>query len=186
MPPSFRRVSVVPALRDEGHGRAATTVAEQGSSRPERETGPVDRRLVALRALRVANPLVRGLLRSPAHGLLSGSLLVLSYRGRRSGRLFSIPVQYASEEGAFLVVAAMAESKQWWRTFRQPAPAELTLRRERIPVTGALVAGPAETRAALAAYAAARPRAARALGDLDRAAERAAVVRFTPTPRYRR
>ena len=45
--------------------------------------------------LRLANPLVGRLLESRAHGLLSGALVVLTYRGRRSGREFRIPLQYA-------------------------------------------------------------------------------------------
>ena len=40
---------------------------------------------------RVVNPLVRGVLRSPAHRVLSGRLALLTVTGRRSGRTFRSP-----------------------------------------------------------------------------------------------
>jgi len=48
---------------------------------------------------RFGNLFVIGLLRSPLHRLASGSLLLITYRGRRSGRRFTIPVIYAEREG---------------------------------------------------------------------------------------
>ena len=44
--------------------------------------------------LHAPNPLVRAVLRSPAHRLLSGSVLLLTYTGRRSATRYTIPVQY--------------------------------------------------------------------------------------------
>jgi len=40
------------------------------------------------------NPLMRALLRSPLHGLLSGMLMLLSYTGRKSGKVYTIPIGY--------------------------------------------------------------------------------------------
>ena len=42
---------------------------------------------------RVINPLVRALLRSPAHRVMSRGVLLLTYTGRRSGRRYALPVQ---------------------------------------------------------------------------------------------
>ena len=47
----------------------------------------------------VVNPVLRVLLRSPAHRLLSGSVLLLQYTGRRTGRRYGLPVMYASSGG---------------------------------------------------------------------------------------
>ena len=78
---------------------------------------------VPLRALRLANPLVRVVLRSPVHRVLSGRLLVLSYRGHRSGRTFRIPLRYAeTADGAFVAVAVRPDRKLWWRSFRAGTP----------------------------------------------------------------
>ena len=41
------------------------------------------------------NSLVLAVLRSPAHRLLSGMAVELRYTGRRSGRVFAPPLQYA-------------------------------------------------------------------------------------------
>jgi len=41
---------------------------------------------------------VLAVLRSPAHRLLSGMAIELRYTGRRSGREFTLPVQYAPDE----------------------------------------------------------------------------------------
>jgi hypothetical protein len=48
---------------------------------------------------RCSNLFVIGLLRSPLHRLADGSLLLLTYRGRQSGRRFTIPVMYAEQDG---------------------------------------------------------------------------------------
>ena len=50
-----------------------------------------------------SNGLVLALLRSPAHRLLSGMAIELRYTGRRSGRQFTLPVQYAREGNRLLV-----------------------------------------------------------------------------------
>ncbi len=127
-----------------------------------------------LRALRLANPVVRLVLDSPAHRLLSARLAVLEYRGRRSGRTFRIPLRYAeTSRGAFVVLAVRAPGKLWWRSFEAPAQATLLVRGRRLPVRGGVVHGD-RRRDALAAYLAAYRRS-------DRVARDAAVVVFERT-----
>ena len=140
----------------------------------------------SLRLLRLANPAVRAILGSPAHRALSGALVVLVYRGRRSGRTFRIPVQYAELPRERIVVLAVGpERKLWWRTFADPAPATLVVRRTERSVTGQLLDGEAR-RAALRAYLARFPRAVGPLGvdegwtDDALDAAPAAVVAFDP------
>jgi hypothetical protein len=141
------------------------------------------RRTAVLRLLRLANPVVRLVLRSRAHRLLSGSLALLEYRGRRTGRLHVIPVLYATRAGEVVVLAALPAYKQWWRTFRSGAPATLVIRGEPRQVTGLLLEG-AKRREVLRAYLGRFPRAARPLGlsrnpaDADLDAAPAAVVAF--------
>jgi len=66
---------------------------------------------------RLANRCVIGLLRSPLHRLASGSLLLITYRGRRSGRQFTIPVMYAERDGVLTIFVGNAEQKVWaWLT----------------------------------------------------------------------
>lgn len=84
------------------------------------------------RVRRLGNLVVIGLLRSPLHRLASGSLLLITYRGRRSGRHFTIPVMYAEREGALTILAGHAERKLWWRNLRGGAQVEVLLRGRRL------------------------------------------------------
>jgi hypothetical protein len=123
--------------------------------------------------LRLPNPVMRAVLDSRAHGILSGRLVVVSYRGHRSGRTFRIPLRYAaSPDGRFVAIAVRPEQKLWWRSFAEPAPATLTFRGKRVETRGALSDGDARERA-LAVYVARFPRSARLARD-------AAIVEFTP------
>ena len=116
-----------------------------------------------LRVLRIANPVVRGVLGSPLHRLLSGALVVLEYRGRRTGRRYRIPLQYAeTARGTIVVLAVRPERKLWWRSFARPAPAVVLVAGEKRAMTGRLLDGE-ERREALVAYLARFPRAAGAL-----------------------
>jgi F420H(2)-dependent quinone reductase len=50
---------------------------------------------------RLLNVGVGLLLRSPLHGLVSGRIMLLTVTGRRSGRLFTVPVSYLRHGGGF-------------------------------------------------------------------------------------
>ena len=130
---------------------------------------------VPLRTLRIVNPAVRAVLGSRAHRILGGRLLVLAYDGHRSGRTFRIPLRYATMSYRRIVaVAVRPERKLWWRLFREPADAALTVRGRAMEVRGTLTAGRVREEA-LVAYVARYPRAARIARD-------AAIVVFTPDP----
>jgi len=75
---------------------------------------------------RIVNPVVRPVLRSPLHGLLSRALMLLTFRGRRSGRSYTIPVQYAREGDTVILYAGRASEKTWWQNL--VGGAEVTLR----------------------------------------------------------
>jgi hypothetical protein len=78
--------------------------------------------------LHAPNPVVRAVLRSPAHRLLSGRVLLLTYTGRRTGEQHTIPVQYARDGEALVVTVGWPERKVWWRNLRGPgAQVGLTL-----------------------------------------------------------
>ena len=79
--------------------------------------------------LHAPNPLVRAILRSPVHRLLSGKVLLLRYTGRRSGTDYTIPVQYVGDGQALRVTVGWPERKLWWRNLRPTAtPVTLTVR----------------------------------------------------------
>jgi hypothetical protein len=78
---------------------------------------------------RTVNHLVKAILRSPAHGALSGRLVVMTVTGRRSGRKHSFPTAY-TQDGAdrLRIHIDWAEKKVWWRNLESPAPVGVRLR----------------------------------------------------------
>jgi hypothetical protein len=60
----------------------------------------------------VANPLVRLLLKSPAHRVLSSRLLLITFTGQKTKRVYTIPVGYVKGEMAIYVSpVAMSEKR---------------------------------------------------------------------------
>jgi hypothetical protein len=76
---------------------------------------------------KAVNRAVVALLRSRAHRLLSGALLLLTFRGRRTGRAYTLPLLYARDGGDLLLVALHPHGQSWWRATRDGAEVELLL-----------------------------------------------------------
>ncbi len=76
---------------------------------------------------KIANPLVRLILRSPLHWILGPTVLLVTYRGRKSGKEYSLPVQYAQDDHTIYIVPGAPEKKTWWRNLRGGAPVKLFL-----------------------------------------------------------
>ena len=76
---------------------------------------------------RAVNPLVRACLRSPAHGLVSSHLALITVTGRRSGRTYTFPVGYERDGERVTIGVDWPDRKRWWRNLREPAPVELRL-----------------------------------------------------------
>ena len=83
----------------------------------------------ARRRVRVpqGNAVVLAVLRSRAHRLLSGSAIELCYTGRRSGRQYVLPVQYAGAGDRIVVRPQRWQHATWWRNFRTPQPVTVRL-----------------------------------------------------------
>ena len=75
------------------------------------------RSLAARVRAHVVNPVVRSLLRSRAHRVLSRSVLLLAYTGRRSGVRRELPAMYAALGNRFVVIAGQPDTKTWWHNF---------------------------------------------------------------------
>jgi hypothetical protein len=50
-------------------------------------------------------------------GGMSGSMTIVSYVGRRSGKTFSTPVGYKRTADGVRIMVALPDQKQWWRNF---------------------------------------------------------------------
>jgi deazaflavin-dependent oxidoreductase (nitroreductase family) len=79
----------------------------------------------------IFNPLMLWLLRSPLHPLVSGSLMAITYTGRKSGKTFTVPVNYLGSGGDLLTVSFA--KRKWWRNLRGGAPVTLHLRGKDLP-----------------------------------------------------
>ena len=97
--------------------------------------------------IRVVNPLMRRLLTSPLHRVVSGQLMLLRYRGRRSGRAVALPLGRQLHRGR---VAAFTNSR-WRHNFRGGHEAELVGHGTPRRVRGTLVEDVDEVAAAYAA-----------------------------------
>lgn len=82
------------------------------------------------------NSVVRWILASPIHPLLSFGLMLITVTGRRSGRRYTLPVGYQRRGERLTVLVSKAPRKSWWRNYRRPGPVEVRLR-------GRLLAGEA-------------------------------------------
>jgi len=73
------------------------------------------------------NPMMAWLLRSPLHGLLSQSTMLMTYTGRKSGKVYSTPMNYVrvreAEGDVFLTTSY--RTRTWWRNLRGSVPVEL-------------------------------------------------------------
>ena len=61
----------------------------------------------------IINPIVRFILRSSAHGLMSHNTVLLEFTGRKSGKVYTMPVSYHRNKAQ--VHCFTERNNQWWR-----------------------------------------------------------------------
>lgn len=81
---------------------------------------------------RWANAPVKWLLRSPLHAMIDERLMLVTIRGRATGRQFTIPVGYVAGIDGWYVLVGQHRSKRWWRNLEHGADVTLTLHGEKI------------------------------------------------------
>ncbi|MEP1472323.1 MAG: nitroreductase/quinone reductase family protein [Halieaceae bacterium] len=117
----------------------------------------------------LVNPVMRGLLKSPAHGLLSHNIGILHFTGRKSGRKLSTPLSYTREGN--LVRLLSSQNTRWWHNFRDSNPeVGMEIAGEMHAGTARLLEGDSpELRDGVSAFLTALPRDAKVYGiKLDR------------------
>ena len=92
---------------------------------------------------RVVNPTVKALLRSPLHWPFSGHLMLLSFRGRKTGSTYDIVVGRHEVDGALLVPTGTT-GRRWRLNFRGGAPTEVMIEGRRLSGRGELIEDPDE------------------------------------------
>ena len=130
---------------------------------------------------RVANPVLRRLLRGPAGRYLGRGLMVLRYTGTVTGRPHELVVQYARDGDTVWVLVGHAGSKTWWHNLRRAADVEVWVAGEHARARAVVVSGssdPEGAAAGLAVYRRAQPHAA----TVDPAAATLVRADLTRTP----
>ena len=70
------------------------------------------------------NKTMQFILRSPLHGMVSKTILLITFTGRKSGKTYTTPVDY-SQDGDQVFIFTHAN---WWKNLRSGAPVTLRLR----------------------------------------------------------
>ncbi len=92
----------------------ATQVSAASDVKPANETKPpkwVFKFLV--------NPIMRTILRSPARGKMAGMLMLLTFKGRKSGKLYTTPIGYKRTGKDMIEVFT---DSPWWVNLKGGAP----------------------------------------------------------------
>jgi hypothetical protein len=81
---------------------------------------------------RFINPFVALLARSPLHFLISSQLLVVSFKGIKSGKKYLIPVSYHQHKNDYTAVTL--RSNIWWKNLKQSSTTEIWLKGKLVKV----------------------------------------------------
>lgn len=73
------------------------------------------------------NGFMSWVLRSPLHGMLSSSMMLITVTGRRTGRKYTTPVSYYRENGDLWVITS--RDRTWWKNVQGGAEVALLLKR---------------------------------------------------------
>jgi len=95
--------------------RAATTAAKAATTQAQTKSSDPPQWITNL---------LKYLLRTPLHGIVSKSIMLLVFRGRKTGKVYSTPVSYQREGD---VVTAFTDSP-WYRNLLGGAPVILYLK----------------------------------------------------------
>jgi deazaflavin-dependent oxidoreductase (nitroreductase family) len=138
---------------------------------------------------KIGNFLIRLILSSPLHAMMSKSTLLVHFTGRRSGKQYTTPVNY-TQQGNLIRITIQRE-RVWWRNFKDRPETAITLRGQRHTGTAKVLENPEEAVDGLARYLHPAPNMAKYLNvkqkpdssfdqaDLLKAAERRVVIEIT-------
>jgi hypothetical protein len=78
---------------------------------------------------KLMNPVMRRLLRSPLHRPASGLLMLITYKGRKTGKAYTIPIGYFRWADNEVMSTSGA---RWWKNLRDGKPVTLLVRGQRV------------------------------------------------------
>lgn len=96
------------------------------------------------------NSMMKWILRSPLHGLISKSTMLITYTGHKSGKLYTIPVNYVRDEDVLSVTSYC--HRTWWRNLRGGAPVTVRVQDRDLKATAEVIEDDAGVAAGLMAH----------------------------------
>ena len=133
------------------------------------------------------NPIMMWLLRSPLHGMLSGSTMIITYTGRKSGKTLSTPVNYVRDGDVLWTISF--RHRTWWRNLNA-SPVTLRIQGRDVAGVATAITDQQQVVDCLTAYLRKAPQVARYIGvaldasdqpkpqDVAEAAKTRVMVRF--------
>ena len=70
------------------------------------------------------NHTMKLILRSPIHGVVSKTILLITFTGRKSGKIYTTPVSYSQQNDQVYVFTHAT----WWKNLRRGTPITLRIR----------------------------------------------------------
>ena len=108
------------------------------------------------------NSFIKFILRSPFHGMMSTSTMLITVTGTKTGRVITTPVNYY-QEGTTLWVLTNRDRK-WWRNVKKSAEVLLLLRRKEVHAVAEAILDEAVVAAQIGEYVLHIPLSAKSLG----------------------
>ncbi len=71
----------------------------------------------------IFNAIVKLILRSPLHSPLSRRLLLITFTGRKSGKIYTTPTSYIRDGQDIIIFSE--RNRRWWRNLEGGAPVEM-------------------------------------------------------------
>ncbi len=72
----------------------------------------------------IVNKTMKIILRSPLHGMISKSILLVTFNGRKSGKTYTTPVSYSQQNGQVHIFSHAA----WWKNLKKDEKVTLRIR----------------------------------------------------------
>ncbi len=137
-----------------------------------------------------SNTFVAFFLKTPLHGMMSSSTMLITVTGRKTGRQITTPVNYYQEGDTLWVLTS--RDRKWWRNIQNCPEVSLVLRGKKVKGLAEVVLDRAAVAAQLSDYVRHLPMSARALNiqvndqqanpaDLERVASTRLMVRVKVT-----
>ena len=137
----------------------------------------------------ISNFFMKTIVNSPLHPLLGSRFAVITFEGRKTGKLYSTPINVTRDGDAFTAVSL--RNRNWWRNLRGGRQAELRVSGRQYTVRGEVSEDHGAVVDGLTRYFKQNPGYARYFGvrlapngepvseDLERAADERVMIRLS-------